>query len=125
MVALKPHRATWARADQQHTPIESARALTWRDARRPGDWTAVKRHFRDGHTESWWAADARLGGYDPHSPCRLGVATTDPARLPQKATWYLAPPLPHPDAPDAATSPHPPADLAEIIRLYGLRPWIE
>nr|WP_311700418.1 hypothetical protein [Streptomyces sp. DSM 41699] len=22
-------------------------------------------------------------------------------------------------------SPHPPADLAEIVRLYGLRPWIE
>lgn len=26
-----------------------------------------------------WAADARLGGYGPASPCRLVVATTDPA----------------------------------------------
>ncbi|MDX3279002.1 IS701 family transposase, partial [Streptomyces scabiei] len=25
----------------------------------------------------------------------------------------------------ATTSPHPPADLAEIVRLYSLRPWIE
>ncbi|TQK98186.1 hypothetical protein FB563_3203 [Streptomyces puniciscabiei] len=33
--------------------------------------------------------------------------------------------IPHPDAPHATTSPHPPADLAEIVRLYGLRPWIE
>ncbi|WP_198549157.1 hypothetical protein [Streptomyces sp. PRh5] len=47
-------------------------------------------YFRDGHTETWWAADARLGGYGPDSPCRLIVATTDPAALPEKATWYLA-----------------------------------
>jgi hypothetical protein len=53
------------------------------------------------------------------------VATTDPASLPEKATWYLTTNLPHPDAPHATTSPHPPADLAEIVRLYGLRPWIE
>ncbi|WP_443743054.1 hypothetical protein [Streptomyces rhizosphaericus] len=125
MVALKPHRGTWAPADQPHTPIEAAHALTWRDARRPGDWTPVERHFRDGHTETWWAADALLGGYGPDSPCRLVVATTDPASLPEKATWYLATKLPHPDAPHAATGPHPPAGLAEIVRLYGLRPWIE
>ncbi|MFF6780383.1 hypothetical protein [Streptomyces sp. NPDC012510] len=125
MAALKPHRGTWARADQPHTAIEAAHALTWLDARRPGDWTAVERHFRDGHSETWWAADARLGGYGPDSPCRLVVATTDPARLPEKATWYLATNLSHPDAPHAATSPDPPADLAEIVRLYGLRPWIE
>ncbi|MER6379877.1 hypothetical protein ABT274_07745 [Streptomyces sp. NPDC001127] len=55
MVAFKPHRATWVRADQPHTPIEAVHALAWRDARRPGDWTTVKRHFRDGHTETWWA----------------------------------------------------------------------
>jgi hypothetical protein len=125
VVALKPHRGTWAPADQPHTPIEAAHALTWTDAKHPGDWTPVKRHFRHGHTETWWAADARLGGYGPDSPCRLVVATTDPARLPEKATWYLATNLPHPDAPHAATSPHPPADVAEIVRLYVLRPWIE
>ncbi|MFB9571965.1 hypothetical protein ACFFTL_06375 [Streptomyces yanii] len=43
----------------------------------------------------------------------------------EKATWYLATNPPRPDAPHASTSPHPPADLAEIVRLYGLRPWIE
>ncbi|MFE7034727.1 hypothetical protein ACFU9Y_30920 [Streptomyces sp. NPDC057621] len=53
------------------------------------------------------------------------VATTDPGLLPQKATWFLTTNLPHPGAPHAATSPHPPADLAKIVRLYGLRPWIE
>jgi DDE superfamily endonuclease len=103
VVALKPHRGTWARADQPHTPIEAAHALAWKDAKRPGDWRPVERHFPDGHSETWWAADARLGGYGPDSPCRLVVATTDPARLPEKATWYLATNLPHPDAPHAAT----------------------
>ena len=47
------------------------------------------------------------------------------SRLPDKATWYLSTNLSHPHAPHTATSPHPPADLAEIVRLYGLRPWIE
>ncbi|MFE6937520.1 hypothetical protein ACFVA2_00025 [Streptomyces chartreusis] len=53
------------------------------------------------------------------------MATTDPTCLPEKATWYLATNLPHPDAPQAATSPPQSADLAEIVRPYGLRPWIE
>ncbi|MEU9191472.1 hypothetical protein AB0D14_44830 [Streptomyces sp. NPDC048484] len=49
---------------------------------------------------------------------------TRETRAHRKAS-YLATNLPHPDAPHAATGPHPPADLAEIVRLYGLRPWIE
>ncbi|MFQ6198650.1 hypothetical protein [Streptomyces sp. NPDC000405] len=125
VVALKPHRGSWARADEPHTPVDAARALTGTGPDHPGDWVPVERHFRDGHTETWWTADARLGGYGPDSPCRLVVATTDPGRLPENATWYLATNLPHPDAPHAATSPHPLAGLAEIVRLYGLRPWIE
>ncbi|GHA45145.1 hypothetical protein GCM10010372_51370 [Streptomyces tauricus] len=43
----------------------------------------------------------------------------------REGTWFLATNLPHPDAPHAATGPHPPAGFAEIMRLYGLRPWIE
>nr|WP_246562843.1 IS701 family transposase [Streptomyces roseirectus] len=124
VVHLKPHRGTWAPADQPHTPIDAAHALAWQDADHPGDWAPVERHFRGGHTETWWAADARLGGWQPHGPCRLVVATTDPATLPEKATWYLATNH-HPNAPHATASGHPPADLAEIVRLYGLRPWIE
>jgi hypothetical protein len=107
VVALKPQRGTWAPADQPHTRIEAAHALTWKDAKRPGDWTPVERHFRDGHTATWWAADARLGGYGPDSPCRMVVATTDPASLPEKATWYLATNLPHPDAPPRSQQPAP------------------
>ncbi|MEU0212401.1 hypothetical protein ABZ258_40350 [Streptomyces canus] len=125
VVALKPHRGTWASGRPAAHPHRGRPGPGLARAKRPGDWTLMERHFRDGHTETWWAADARLGGYGPHSPCRLIVATTDPARLPEKGTWYLATNLPHPDAPHAAAGPHPPADLAEIVCLYGLRPWIE
>ena len=53
------------------------------------------------------------------------VATTDPATLPPLTTWYLAANPPHPDAPHAGGAPFAPADLAEIVRLYGLRNWVE
>ncbi|GCB52979.1 hypothetical protein [Streptomyces sp. NL15-2K] len=122
VVALKTHRGTWARTDLPHTPIDAARALADTDPDHRDDWRPIEHHFRDGHTETWWAADARLGGYGPDSPCRLVVATTDPRLLPEKTTWYLATNPLHPDAPHSATSPHPPADLAEVVRLYGLRP---
>ena len=53
------------------------------------------------------------------------VATADPATLPDKATWYLVTNLPRPGGPREADSPHPAADLAEIVRIYGIRHWIE
>ena len=53
------------------------------------------------------------------------MATTDPASLPPLTTWYLATNLPHPDAPHADEAPFASADLAEVVRLYGLRNWVE
>jgi len=91
----------------------------------PGDCTKIERTFRDGHTETWWAADLRFGSYGPSKALRVSVATTDPATLPGLTTWYLSTNLPHPDAPGAADSLLAPADLAEIVRLYGLRNWVE
>ena len=83
------------------------------------------RRFRDGHRETWWAADLRLAGMAPEKALRLVAVTTDPAWLPAASTWYLLTNLPHPDAPHATTSPIAPASLAEIARLYGLRTWVE
>jgi SRSO17 transposase len=125
VLALKPHKGTWAPADAPHTPVDAARALAFTDAEHPGDWTPVVRTFRDGHTQRWWAAEASLGPWGPDRPTRLVVATTDPATLPKKNTWYLITNLPRPSAPHAAHSPHRPADLAEVVRLYGLRTWVE
>jgi hypothetical protein len=53
------------------------------------------------------------------------VATADPGTLPPKATWYLVTNLPRPGGPQEADSPHPAASLAEIVRVYGIRNWIE
>ena len=66
-----------------------------------------------------------LGWWGPDGTTRLVVATADPATLPAKATWYLATNLPRPGGPREADSPHPAAGLAEIVRIYGIRHWIE
>ncbi len=125
VLALRPSTGTWAPGDQPHTPEDAARALRWGGPEQPGDWTRVQRTFRDGHTETWWAADLTLGGYGPDRRVRLVVATRDPATLPEVSTWYLATNLPRPGSPWAAEAGSEPADLAEVVRLYGLRNWVE
>jgi len=80
----------------------------------------VTRRFRNGHTETWWAGDAQLGGWGPDRPLRLVVTTTDPARLPGSSTWYLLTDLPRPAGRRAQQ-----AQLAEIVGLYGLRNWVK
>ena len=125
VMGLRAHRGSWAPADDPHTPEDAARVIPWESPRAPGGWTAVVRRYRDGHRETWWAADLRLAGMAAEKALRLVVVTTDPARLPADSTWYLLTNLPHPDAPRAATSPFTPATLAEIARLYGLRTWVE
>lgn len=72
----------------------------------------MERDFRDGHVEAWWAVEVVAGPYGPDRPERAVVATTDPATLPEHPTWYLATNLQD-------------ADLAAIVRLYGLRNWVE
>ena len=81
--------------------------------------------FRDGHAETWRAADARLGWWGPDGARRLVAVTADPADLPGKATWYLVISLPRPIGPREAGSPHPAVGLAEITRIYAIRNWIE
>jgi hypothetical protein len=125
VMALRPRRGIWARAADAHTPVDAARALAWNGPGDPGDWHPVERTFRDGHTEAWWAADATLGAWGPDGARRLVVATADPATLPPKATWYLVTNLPRRGGPREKHSPHPAAGLAEIVRIYAIRNWIE
>ena len=125
VMALKPRHGTWAYGPDAHTPVDAARALAWDGPGDPGDWRPATRTFRDGHTETWRAADATLGWWGPDGFTRLVVATADPGTLPDKATWYLATNLPRPGGQREAGSVHPAADLAEITRIYGIRHWIE
>jgi hypothetical protein len=120
VLALKPRKGTWAPAEAAHTPVEAAGELAWCSPRSPGRWRRVTRRFRDGHSETWWAADAQLGGWGPDQRLRLVVATTDPASLPGHSTWYLLTNLPRPPSRRGQQ-----ADLAEVVRLYGLRNWVE
>ena len=120
VLALKPRKGTWAPADAAHTPVEAASELGWRSPSRPGRWRRVPRRFRDGHAETWWAADAELGGWGPDRRLRLVVASTDPARLPGHSSWYLLTNLPRPASRRARQT-----NLAEVVRLYGLRNWVE
>jgi SRSO17 transposase len=127
VLAVKPRKGTWAPAEAAHTPVEAAGQLAWTSPEQPGDWTPVTRRFRDGHTETWWAADATLAaaGWGPDRRIRLVVATTDPARLPKLSTWYLATNLPRPGGRRASAAAFAPAGLAEVVRLYSLRNWVE
>jgi len=125
VVALKPHRGIWAYGDSARTPVDAARELAWNGPDDPGGWQAVTRTFRDGHTGTWYAAEAALGWWGPDGTTRLVVATAGPAALPDKATWYLATDLPRPGGPREKDSPWPAAPLAGVVRIYGLRHWVE
>lgn len=125
VLAVKPSKGHWGPADALHTPQEAAAALRWTSAAEPGDWTPVERRFRDGHTETWWAADLVFAHYGPDRQRRLVAVTTDPAALPGQSTWYLVTNLPLPGSPRAQANPLPAADLIEVARLYGLRNWVE
>jgi hypothetical protein len=85
----------------------------------------VERAFRDGHTETWWVLAVEAGPYGPAKLQRVLVATTDPRTLPALSTWYLVTNLPAPGSAQAAQSALTAADAAEIVRLYGLRMWVE
>jgi SRSO17 transposase len=114
VVAHKPSHSWWAPVEAIGAVWEVAAQGGWAGPERPGAWVRVDRVFRDGHAETWWALEGIAGPYGPQRGRRLVIATPDPATLPEPATWYLE-----------TTLPLAEADLAEIVRLYGLRNWVE
>jgi SRSO17 transposase len=114
VVARKPSHTWWAPVDAIGAVWEVADRGGWESVAHPGAWVPVRRHYRDGHTETWWALEGIAGPYGPERGRRLVIATIDPATVPEEATWYLETTLPLAEAP-----------LAEIVRLYGLRNWVE
>jgi len=114
VVALKPSHAWWAPAEAIGAVWQVAAQGGWVSAAQPGQWQPITRQYRDGHQETWWALEGVAGPYGPDRPRRLVIASADPATLPEPATWYLA-----------TTLPLAEADVAAIVRLYGLRNWVE
>jgi hypothetical protein len=125
VLALKPSKDRGAAEGEFRTLKAAARALRWNGPDDPQEWTPVVRRFRDGHSEIWWAAELTLAGDGPDQPTRLVVATSDPGVLPEVSTWYLATNLPRPGSSPAVEGAIAAAALAEVVRLYGLRNWVE
>jgi len=125
VVSLKPSHAWWRPIGEPGSVEEVALASPWRGPDEPGAWVRLERAFRDGRTEEWWALEAERGPYGPEKRKRLVIATTDPASLPELTTWYLRTNLPAPGSGRAEKSGLPPADVAEVVGLYGLRGWVE
>jgi hypothetical protein len=56
---------------------------------------------------------------------RGGLVVRRSGTLPDKATWYLVTNQPRAGGPRESDSDHPAVGLAEIVRLYAIRNWIE
>jgi hypothetical protein len=125
VVSVKPSEGIWAPADAVPTPQEAAEEVPWGGPEEPGEWLPVRRRFRDGHAETWWAAELVYGPYGPERAVRRVVATTDPVRLPAGSTWYVETNLPTPCSKQARRGALEAADIAEIVGLDGLRGWVE
>ncbi len=125
VLALKPSFAWWHRLGEVGSLQDAALAATWLSPQESGDWVSIKRSFRDGHGEQWWALDVVAGPFGPERPGRSIVVTTDPLSLPNLTTWYLITNLPAPGSQRALTSSLSAATLPEVVRLYSLRNWVE
>ena len=126
VLSLRPHKGRWAEQEAAHTPEEAARRMGWNSEQEPGAWEAIVRTFKDGHRERWWAVEVTtLVGYSPEESVRLVAVSTDPKTLPANSTWYLMTNLPAPGYRQAEESAFEEADLCEVVRIYGLRQWVE
>jgi DDE superfamily endonuclease len=125
VLALQPSHTWWHPIDTLGALGELALAAGWQSANEPGAWQAVERTFGDGHRETWWALEVVAGPYGPQRARRAVVATTDPGSLPDQTTWYLTTNLPTPGHDQALDDGPAAADVAEVVRLYGLRMWVE
>src|SRR5205823_919958 len=125
VLALKPSHGWWHPENVAGTLQDVAHEAGWQSAEQPGQWVRVTRTFRDGSTQNWWALEVVAGPYGPDKTERALVASTDPLTLPDATTWYLVTNLPAPSESPERESPFAPASLEEVLRLYGLRMWVE
>jgi SRSO17 transposase len=125
VMALKPSHAWYHPEEVAGTLQDVAHEAGWQGAEQPGKWVRISRTFRDGSTQEWWALEIIAGPYGPDKTQRALVASTDPLTLPDATTWYLVTNLPAPSANSEREAALAPASLEEVLRLYGLRMWVE
>jgi len=125
VLSLKRSHCWWHREGDVGSLLEAAQLARWEGPDKEAEWEPVVRTFADGHEETWYALEVRTKAYSPEQSVRAVVVTTDPASLPEANTWFLMTNLPAPDSARVGQSPLAPATLEEVVRLYGLRNWIE
>jgi hypothetical protein len=125
VLALKPSHAWWHPEAEIGSFQEAALAAGWECAERPGHWIKVTRTIRSGSAQDRWALELDIRPYGPDKQERVIVARTDPATLPDLTTFYLITNLPVPQSRRAQDSTLAAASVEEVVRLYGLRMWVE
>jgi SRSO17 transposase len=125
VLSLKPSHTWWHPMDEVGWVEGVAQSAYWNGPDDPGEWVKLERRFRDGHTEAWWALEAECRAFSVEKDRRLVVATTDPTTLPSRTSWYLETNLPAPGSSRADHVALEAANVAEVVRLYALRNWIE
>ncbi len=125
VLALKPSHAWWHTEEVAGTLQDVAHEAGWVSAERPGQWVGITRIWSSGSTQQWWVVEVVEGPYGPDKTERAIVATTDPQTLPDLSSWYLVTNLPTPTERPGPEALFPAASLEEVIRLYGLRMWVE
>jgi DDE superfamily endonuclease len=125
VLALKPSHAWWHPETEIGSFQEAAQQAGWKGAERTGRWVKVTRTFRDGSSQDWWALELDIRPFGPDKQERVIVATTDPATLPKRTTFYLITKVAAPGSQRAQDSELAGASAEEVVRLYGLRLWVE
>jgi SRSO17 transposase len=118
VMALKPSHKWW---HLQGTP-GSLQEIAASAPRK--DWHAITRTFRDGHTEQWWALEVNAGPFGRKKGERAVIVSTEPAKLPELSTWYLVTNMPLKKK-RTSQGVRFGASLEEVVRIYGLRIWVE
>jgi hypothetical protein len=125
VLALKPSHAWYHPEGEIGSFQEAAQEAGWEGTDRPGRWIKVTRTFRDGSSQDWWALELDIRPFGPDKLERVVVATTDPVALPDLSTFYLITNLPAPGSQNAQGGTFTAASVEEVVRLYGLRMWVE
>ena len=125
VLALGPSHAWWHPETEVGSFQEAAQEAGWEGAERPGHWVKVTRTFRDGSSQDWWVLELNIRPFGPDKQERVIVATTDPDILPDLTTFYLITNLPAPGSQRAQERELAVATVEEVLRLYGLRMWVE
>ena len=121
VLALKKSHCWWHVEGTIGALWQAAEAAGWRGTEEPGEWTKVVRTFWDGNREDWWALEVETGPYGRDRTQRAFVGTTESGGLPEFG--HLVPAHPRLGASQGGCSG--PASVVEVVRLYGLRMWVE